>query len=269
MTDPSLLKIIQPTLRQRSAPETINSSSKTSWPWLGRRSIHIKNIINYVSVFGSTLLRPCMDQQQSAATHKDGLVIEHKLANHYRHHQINSNTATLPWTPCTQPYCPNPLRRKKSLLTEWKKCNSNLSLPINSFAITLTPSLTQKSRKPPWNTTVVLNDSNFCPKSTLKEKWRSSNTAQLYEKLDPTQLPTGIKPTGFNLSKKEWKTWKRTGHGKCGYLQHIWGSLPTPKCDYEHDNKRISHIVNDNLIKKYDSCWNDFINATANAIKWI
>lgn len=167
------------------------------------------------------------------------------------------------WFPAFSHIAPPSLCLKKSLLTEWKKCISNPSLPIHSIATALTPPLRLKLRKPPWNTATDLDNSHFCLKSAWREEWQTLNTTQSYENLDPTQLPTG-----FNLSREEWTTLNRirSGHGRCGHLLHKWAALPTPNCDCRHKIQTISHIVNDYPIRKYDGCWNDFISATPNAI---
>lgn len=77
---------------------------------------------------------------------------------------------------------------------------------------------------------------------------RSLDLDQLFEIMNPTQLPTG-----FNLPRKKWSQLNRirTDHGRCGHLLYNWGLLPTPNYDCGHDTQTISHIVKDcPIIKK-------------------
>ncbi|KAG5885110.1 hypothetical protein JTB14_017285 [Gonioctena quinquepunctata] len=115
----------------------------------------------------------------------------------------------------------------------------------------------------------MVNDDNVQNAAGSNQReWTEAETAgDHYIQLDdPTQC--------FNGSVLPRRLWSklnrvRTGCGKCADSLHKWGRAESPQCDCGSPRQTIRHIISECPNRSYDYDFEDFMEATPEAIEWL
>lgn len=168
------------------------------------------------------------------------------------------------WLPVLSNITPPHLRRRAALVREWKKCTSNVHLPIHDDCENFLNRL--KSRKPPWVLGQQLLNSNFRVEDCWRDEWSQNNPDLHHLITDPV-----LCPPGFNLPRKTWTTLNRfrTNHGRTRFWTHKWGLTDSPNCDCGHSEHTPFHIATECPLTKAQFSLNRLHEADLDAIEWI
>lgn len=188
--------------------------------------------------------------------------------------QLNSTMRTITgcikstpthWLPTLCHIPPPELRRQQALLREYEKLLENPLLPIHGDI--RDASLTRlRSRQPTVKLASILHESGFDIARKWEDKWVTLTPPTTHN-----HISTALKPPGFDLHRKVWKTANRirTGHGLCADQLHKWGSLASPECPCGADRQTIAHITLECAQTAYPGNPQDLITLTPGAIEWI
>jgi len=182
-------------------------------------------------------------------------------ANHYWHNKVHSP----PMDTGLSNIAPLHIWRRDTLLKEWIKFISNLSLPLQIFAKSLQNPPRLKSRNPPWKSAIVLNNTDVNINKTWKNEWEASKLNKQKFLKEPTD-----KPPGHNLHRKEWTTLNRIslGHGRCGYDDAQLERSANPELRMRLPTPDTPHLITEYSIRKFNSEPEDMFNDSLESIEW-
>lgn len=176
----------------------------------------------------------------------------------------NVDSTPLPWLPAISNILPPDIRRKISLMREYRKVMANVDLPLHEDIQSNHPKRL-KSRKSPIETAKVLNESGFDPEMEWNESWtNTSYTSPIFD--------IGIDRTKeFKLPRKAWCNLNRlrTGHGCCNEMLFKWGYTDTSSCICGNAHQTMDHILHECLIMSYDGPIQDILELKESAVKWL
>lgn len=174
------------------------------------------------------------------------------------------STPTL-WLPALCDILPAEIRRKKALLREYQKIQSNERLPLHrDLQVPFVHRL--KSRNPPLVLAKDLLNDNFDPNQSWTELWRDKG---YFSPLFDINHQRGDE---FKLQRRIWCNLNRlrTGHGRCNFMMHKWRLASSPNCICGDVPQTMNHILQECPILAFQTgSIDDILSLNTSAIDWL